>query len=133
MLDACKHAAPVTAIESLVDDSADFNINPVPTQNFVIYQSQQFQKSTLISHIRICMGRLKLRKSALFSPAIVFVISPLLGLVLKHLLPMLFMVHVAPPARVDLEYPKSRGIYLSSRPETRNCRFYLKTCKTALR
>ena len=40
MLYARKDAAPVTAIESLVNDPADFNVNSVPFDDFVIYLAQ---------------------------------------------------------------------------------------------
>ena len=97
MLYAREDAAPVTAIESLVNDSADFNINSVPAENFVVYPTQQFQESALISHIRIGMGSVKPSKHVLFSRETVFVILPCFGFVLKHLMPLPFMVHVAPP------------------------------------
>lgn len=106
MLYARKDAAPVTAIESLVNDSADFKINSVPGQNFVIYHTEQFQESALISHIRMGVGSVTPSEVvALFSRENVFVISPCLGFVLRRLLPMTFLVHVAPPTRVDFENP----------------------------
>jgi len=97
MLYACKNATPVTAIESFVNYSAYFNIDSVPGQDFVIYQTQQFQQSALIERIRVGVGSVKLSKNTLFSREKVFVTSPLLGLVLKHLTPRAFLVHVAPP------------------------------------
>jgi hypothetical protein len=105
MLHARKDAAPVTAIESFVNDSADFKINPVPGQNFVIYQTEQFQESALISHIRVGVGSVTLSEQLLFSRETVFVISPCLGFVLRRLLPMPFLVHVASPTRLDFENP----------------------------
>jgi hypothetical protein len=41
----------------------------------------------------------------LFSRENAFSISPGLGFVLRRLLPMPFLVHVAPPTRVDFENP----------------------------
>ena len=97
MLNARKDAAPVSAIECLVNDSADFNINSVPAQNFVIYPAQQFQDEAPIVHIRIWMGTAKSSERLIFSRETVFVTSPSFGLVLKHLPPMSFVVHVATP------------------------------------
>ena len=95
MLYARKDAAPVTAIKRLVNDSADFKVNSVPGQNFVIYQTEQFQESALISDIRMGVGSVTLSEHVL-SRKRVFVISPCLGFVLRRLLPMPFLVHVAP-------------------------------------
>ena len=105
MLYARKDAAPVTAIESFVNDSADFKINSVPGQNFVIYQTEQLQESALISHIGMGAGSVTLSEPVPFSREKVFIISPCLGFVLRRLLPMPFLVHVAPPTRVDFENP----------------------------
>jgi len=96
-----KTPAPITAIESLVNDPADFNVNSVTFYDFVIYATQQIQDQALISHIR--MGSVAPSKPALFRRETAIVISPCLGLVLQHLLPMPFLIHVATPTRVDFE------------------------------
>ena len=104
MLYARKDAAPVTAIKRLVNDSADFKVNSVPGQNFVIYQTEQFQESALISDIGMGVGSVTLSEHVL-SRENVFVISPCFGFVLRRMLPLPFLVHVAPPTRVDFENP----------------------------
>src|SRR3989442_15058402 len=97
MFNAGKDAAPVPTIESLVNDSANFKVNSVPAQNFVIYPTQQFPEPTLISQIRMRRGSMKPLEHVLFSRETGFVISPCFGVVLKHPLPMPFMVKVATP------------------------------------
>ena len=67
MLNAGKDAAPVGAIECLVNDSADFNVNSVPAQNFVVYPAQQFQDEAPIVNIRIWMGTRKPSERLIFS------------------------------------------------------------------
>src|SRR6267378_3955306 len=96
MLYACKDAAPVAAIESPVNDSADFKINSVPGQNFIIYPAEQFEQSRLISHIRNGVGALTTGERIIFTSEKGFIISPCLGRVLRLLLPLPSMVHVAP-------------------------------------
>src|SRR6185503_5764589 len=49
VLDARKHTAPVTAIESFVDHSTNFHVYPFAVDDFVIYLAQQFQAFGLIS------------------------------------------------------------------------------------
>jgi hypothetical protein len=105
MLYALKDDAPVTAIEILLNDSADFKINSVPGQDFVIYQTEQLQESALISHIRMGVGSVTLSEHVLFSRENAFGISPCLGFVLRRMLPMPFLVHVASPTRLDFENP----------------------------
>ncbi len=103
MLNARKDAAPVSSIECLVNDSADFNINSVPAQNFVIYSAQQFQDEAAIVHIRILRGTSKASERLIFLRETDFVTPPSFGLILKHLSPMSFMVHVAPPTCADFK------------------------------
>jgi hypothetical protein len=103
MLNARKHAAPISAIECLVNNSADFYINSVPAQNLVIYAAQQFQDEAPIVDIRIWMGTAKTSELMIFSRETVFVTPPSFGLVLKHLPPMSFVVHVAPPTSANFE------------------------------
>src|SRR6266542_567468 len=97
MLDARKHAPPITAVESLVNDATDFEINTIPGQNLVIYLTQQFQQSALIPHIRICMVLRQLGERVRCSTEMVFVIAPLLRLVSKLVLALTFVVHVRTP------------------------------------
>src|SRR6185369_10791730 len=44
MLDARKHAAPVAAVNRLVNNSADLNINSIATQNAVVNAPEQIEK-----------------------------------------------------------------------------------------
>ena len=50
MLDAREDAAPVTAIDCLVNHAADLNINSIATQNPVVYPAQQIQQAALLPH-----------------------------------------------------------------------------------
>jgi len=43
MLYAREDAAPITAIQSFVNDPADFNVNSATFYDFVIYSGEQFQ------------------------------------------------------------------------------------------
>ena len=95
MFDARENAAPITAIESLVNDPADFDVDSVPFYDFVIYSTQQIQDQALISHIG--MGSVTPSEHALFRRETAIVISPCFGLVLQHLLRMPFVVHMATP------------------------------------
>ena len=101
MLDAGKDAAPVSAIESLVNDSADFNIDSVATEDFVVYPAQQFQDEAPIVNIRIWMGTRKPRERLILQTKTIFVTSPSFGLVFEHLLPMPFVIHCGTPDTAD--------------------------------
>ena len=50
MLDAGEDAAPVTTVNRFVNDSANFDINFVATQNPVVYPAQQIQQAALLPH-----------------------------------------------------------------------------------
>ena len=50
MLDAGEDAAPVTTVDSFVNDSSHFDINFVATQNPVVYPAQQIQQAALLPH-----------------------------------------------------------------------------------
>ncbi len=111
MFDTSKNAPPVTAIESLVNDSANLDINSVPAQNSVIYPAQQFQESTLISDIRMRSGSVKWIEWMLITRECVVIIPPCFGFVLKRLLPMPFIIHVGTP-RTALTTRISRSFIL---------------------
>src|SRR5687768_15566671 len=98
MLDARKDAAPVGAVDCLVNHLTDFDINSVPSKYFVIYSSQQFQDETSIVDVRSRMRTRPSERVRLFRKS-VFVASPSFGLVLTHLLAMPFTLHLAPPTR----------------------------------
>lgn len=103
MFNAGKDAAPVSAIECLVNDSADLNIDSVPADDFVVYPAQQFQNEAAIVNIRIWMGPGKPSEGLIFSTKTVFVTSPSFGLVFEHLRPMPFLIHMAPLESTDFE------------------------------
>src|SRR6266850_6856022 len=96
MLYTGKHTAPVRAVESLVNDSTGFNIHSIATQNFVIYPTKQIQQSALIQHVRAGMGSVGPHERILFHSETVFVSSPCFGCVLRRLLSVPYLVHVAP-------------------------------------
>jgi hypothetical protein len=56
MLDAAKNTTPVAAIQGLVNDSVDFDINFVSAEYPVVNPSEQIEKPALFSHGR--QGRL---------------------------------------------------------------------------
>jgi hypothetical protein len=56
MLDTGEDAAPVTAIHSLVNHSADFYINSVATQNPVVDTTEQIQQPALFLDRRNAIG-----------------------------------------------------------------------------
>jgi len=56
MLDAAENTAPVAAIQSLVNDSVDFDINFVSAEYPVVDAAKQIEKPALFSHRR--QGRL---------------------------------------------------------------------------
>jgi hypothetical protein len=70
MLDAREHAAPVAAIDRLVNYAADLYINPVATQNPVINAPEQIEKPALFA-LRGVAVRL-------------VTIAPCFGFVLRH-------------------------------------------------
>ena len=70
MLDAGEDAAPVTTVDRFVNNSADFYINPVTTQNPVVNATEQIQKPALFPYRRIASGLLT--------------ISPCFRFVLRH-------------------------------------------------
>jgi len=91
MLDARKDAAPVSAIEGLVNDSSNFDVHSIPREDFVINTAQQVQKPALLSRIRICVDLVKVSQ-----PELLIVVSPLLWLILRHLLPRTLVIHKTP-------------------------------------
>ena len=50
VLDTCEDAAPVTAVDSLVNNSANFYVYPVATQNPVVDATEQIQQPALFLH-----------------------------------------------------------------------------------
>ena len=70
MLDARENAAPVTAIDRLVNHAADLNINPIATQNPVVDAPEQIEKPALFA-----AGRVAAR---------LVIVSPCFGFVWRH-------------------------------------------------
>ena len=70
MLDAREHAAPITAINSLVNYAADLHINPIATQNPIINAPEQIEKPALLA-----LGRVTIRLVS---------IAPCFGFILRH-------------------------------------------------
>ena len=108
MLNARKDAAPVSAEEGFVNNSVDFNVNSVPTQNLVINPAQQFKDKAPIVDVRIWMGAAKPSEWLVVLRENVFVSSPSFGLVLKHLLPMSF--HFGTPDTADFKKGRLRSV-----------------------
>lgn len=50
VLDTGEHAAPVTTVDSLVNDAANFYVYPVATQNPVVDATEQIQQPALFLH-----------------------------------------------------------------------------------
>src|SRR6185295_6124060 len=53
MLDTGEHTAPVTTVQSLVNNSVDFYINFVAAENSVVDATKQIEKPALFSHRRL--------------------------------------------------------------------------------
>ena len=70
MLDAGEDAAPVTAVDSFVNDSSHLDINFVATQNPVVDPAQQIQQAALLPHRGFAVG--------------VLTVSPRFGFVMRH-------------------------------------------------
>jgi len=70
MLDAGENTAPVTTIQSLVNNSVDFYINPVAAQDPVVDSTQQIEKPALLAHGGLAGG--------------IRAISPCFGFVVRH-------------------------------------------------
>src|SRR5687768_7455987 len=70
MFDAGEDTAPVTTVQSLVNNSVNFYINSVTTQNSVVDSTQQVEKPALLAH-----GRLARR---------VLAVTPCFGFVMRH-------------------------------------------------
>ena len=70
MLDTGENTAPVTTIQSLVNNSVNFYINPVAAQDPVIEPTQQIEKPALLAHGGFAGG--------------ILAISPCFGFVVRH-------------------------------------------------
>ena len=70
MLDAGENTAPVTTVQSLVNNSVNFYINSIATQDPVVDATQQVEKPALLAHGRFARG--------------VLAISPCFGFVVRH-------------------------------------------------
>ena len=78
MLDAREHAAPVAAVNRLVNYAADLNINAVATQNAVVNTPEQIEKPALIA-----LGRIAVR---------LVIVAPGFGFVLQHYWPHIMLL-----------------------------------------
>jgi len=78
MLDAREDAAPVAAIDGLVNHPTDFYINPVPTQNPVVDAPEQIEKPAVFT-----LGRFAAR---------LVIVSPCFGFVLRHYAPHIILL-----------------------------------------
>lgn len=83
MLDPGKHTAPITAVQSFVNNPADFNVDSVPFDYFVVYSAQQFEDQALITHIGI--ATVTSPEDAFFRGEIAIVSSPSFGFVMRLL------------------------------------------------
>ena len=70
MLDAGEDAAPVTAVDGFINNSANFYINPITTEYAVVNPAKQIEQPALFPHRRIA-GR--------FAS-----VSPCFGFVVRH-------------------------------------------------
>src|SRR5215216_736194 len=78
MLNAREHAAPVTAVDRLVNHSTDFHVNPVATQNPVVDAPEQIKKPALFTLSRLTVG--------------LVTVSPCFGFVLRHYSPQIILL-----------------------------------------
>ena len=70
MLDAREDAAPVTAVDSFVNDSSHLDINFVTAQDPIIDPAQQIQQAALLPHRGLAVR--------------VLTVSPGFGFVMRH-------------------------------------------------
>lgn len=78
MLDAREDAAPVTAIDRLVNHAADLNINAVATQNPVIDAPEQIEEPALFALSRVTLG--------------LVTVSPCFGFIVRHYWPHIILL-----------------------------------------
>ena len=71
MLNAREDAAPVAAVDRLVDHAADFHVNSVATQNPVVDAPEQIEKPALFA-----LRRLAVR---------LVTVSPCFGFIMRHM------------------------------------------------
>jgi hypothetical protein len=70
MLDAGENTAPVTTVQSFINDAVDFYIDLIAAQDSIVDATQQIEKPALFAHGRI---------AGLF-----LTVSPCLGFVVRH-------------------------------------------------
>src|SRR5215213_829797 len=78
MLDACEDAAPVATVDCLINYTTDFHINPVATQNPVVYAPEQIEKPALFALRRVTVR--------------LVTVTPGFGFVLRHYSPHIILL-----------------------------------------
>ena len=61
MFDAGEHAAPVTAVDGLVDHSFDFHVHAIAAEDAVVDAPEQIEQAALIPRRRIGGSRIALK------------------------------------------------------------------------
>jgi len=53
MLDAREYAAPVTAVQSFINNSVDFDIDSFAADDLVVNSTKEIQQTALVMHARV--------------------------------------------------------------------------------